>query len=58
MTNQLHSDKKQELSDVIFAVAIPTVFVLLLWIVYFIGNSISYNIALLGVHPLDVKGLL
>ena len=53
-----YTDKKQDKADVVKAILYPFSFVCLLWIVYFIGNNISYNIVLLGVHPLDAKGLI
>ena len=52
------TDKKHDKADVVKAILCPFSFVCLLWIVYFLGNNISYNIALLGVHPLDMKGLI
>ena len=56
--NYIYSDKKHELKDVVMATILPLSFVCLLWIIYFIGNHISYNIALLGIHPLEWKGLI
>ena len=52
------TNKKQDLQDVIFAIACPLSFEILLWIVYFIGQNTSFNLALLGIHPLDFKGLI
>jgi len=52
------SNKKEEKWEIITAFAYPSAFVVLLWVVYFIGNAIEFDLALLGVHPLDVKGLI
>jgi len=52
------TDKKHDKADVIKAMLYPFSFVCLLWIIYFIGNNISYDIALLGIHPLEIKGLI
>ncbi len=58
MTPPVLSTKKQEIRDIIIAIACPLAFVLLLWIVYFISKYIPFNLALLGIHPLDFKGLI
>lgn len=50
----MRTDKKEILTALMF----PIIFICLLWIIYFIGNHIDYNIALLGIHPLDIKGLI
>jgi membrane associated rhomboid family serine protease len=57
MSNQFQTSKKQEIQDVFFAVICPLAFVLLLWIVYFIGKNIPERIVLLGLNPLNFKGL-
>ena len=48
---------KEEKREIITALAYPLVFVALLWIVYFVSNAIEFDLALLGIHPLDVKSL-
>lgn len=50
----IHPDKK----DIISAIFFPLSFVILLWIIYLIGIHIPFNLALLGIHPLDPKGLI
>jgi len=51
------SNKKEEQQEIIVAMVYPLVFVALLWIVYLIGNASTFDFALLGIHPLDVKTL-
>ena len=58
MNPYLSSSKKEEKWEIITAFVYPLVFVALLWVVYFIGNAIEFDLALLGVHPLDAKGLI
>jgi len=55
--NKKMMDKQEEKREIIAAIACPLAFVLLLWIVYFIGRDSSYDFALLGIHPLDIKSL-
>lgn len=50
--------EKQEIKEIIIAMMYPLLFVALLWIIYFASKHLPYNLALLGVHPLDVKGLI
>jgi len=49
--------KQEEKWEIVAAAACPLGFVLVLWIVYFIGNASSFDFGLLGIHPLDVKTL-
>lgn len=58
MTSFILSDKQKEKRDIIIAIAYPLAFTALLWIVYFIANASEFNLALLGIHPLDYKGLI
>ncbi|MCL2131209.1 MAG: rhomboid family intramembrane serine protease [Lentimicrobiaceae bacterium] len=48
---------KEEKREIIVALIYPLAFVALLWVVYFIGNTVEFDLALLGIHPLDVKSL-
>ena len=54
----VQSNRKEEIRDIVVAVACPLAFVALLWTVYFIGNAMEFDLALLGIHPLDIKGLI
>ena len=53
----MQSNKQEEKREIISALIYPLAFVALLWIVYFIDNAIDFDLALLGIHPLDVKSL-
>jgi len=53
----MQSDKQEEKYDIIVAIICPLAFVVLLWAIYFIGNASEFNMALLGIHPLDFKSL-
>jgi len=53
----MQSDKREEKNDIIVAIACPLAFVALLWVIYFVGNAGEFDMALLGIHPLDVKSL-
>ena len=57
MNSPIQSSKKEEKWEIITAFAYPLAFVSLLWIVYFIGNVIEFDLSLLGIHHLDVKSL-
>ena len=50
-------NNKQEVHEIIEAIVFPFLFVLLLWLIYFIGNNISFDIGRLGLIPLDFKSL-
>jgi membrane associated rhomboid family serine protease len=50
-------NEREEKWEIVVAIACPLAFVLLLWIVYFVGNASSFDFALLGIRPLDVKSL-
>jgi len=57
MSSFIPSSKKKEKQDIIAAITYPLAFVALLWVIYFIGKNSEFNLALLGIHPLDVKSL-
>ncbi|HOF16674.1 MAG TPA: rhomboid family intramembrane serine protease [Bacteroidales bacterium] len=46
-----------EKKEIIRALYFPCSFVVLLWIIYFISTKISFNLSILGLHPLSWKGL-
>ena len=52
------SNKKQDIGDIITAIICPVGFVVLLWIVHFINRNIYFDLAELGLKPLDFKGLI
>jgi membrane associated rhomboid family serine protease len=54
----IQSEKKQEVEDIITAVVCPLSFVILLWIVHIISRNISFDLAELGLQPLNLKGLI
>ena len=58
MFSPTQPDKKQEIEDIITAVVYPSIFVMLLWIIYLIDKNSSFEFAKLGLHPLDFKGLI
>ena len=47
--------KQADKRDVVKAFVFPVSFVVLLWIIYFIGRQISFNLALLGLQQLTSK---
>ncbi len=49
---------RSEKKDIISAFIFPSIFVAVLWIIFYISKHISYDLALLGIRPLDVKGLI
>ena len=57
MTSFIPSSRKEEKREIITAIAYPLVFVALLWGIYLIGKISTFDLALLGIHPLDVKTL-
>jgi membrane associated rhomboid family serine protease len=56
--NHVPTYKQADKRDVVKAFVFPVSFVVLLWIIYFIGRQISFNLALLGLQPLHFKGLI
>ena len=56
--SSVQSSKQEEIRDIVVAAACPLAFVAVLWTVYFIGNAIEFDIALLGIHPSEIKGLV
>jgi len=58
MTSPIQTDKRQEIEDIILAVIYPLGFVILLWIIHLVSRNITFNLATLGLHPLDFKGLI
>ena len=54
----IESNKKQEVGDIITAIVYPLMFVILLWIIYFIGRNSAFDLAELGLQPLNFKGLI
>ena len=58
MPPPIQPEKKQEIEDIILAVIYPLLFVILLWVIYFIDKNISFDLAMLGLHPLHFKGLI
>ncbi|MDD3281452.1 MAG: rhomboid family intramembrane serine protease [Bacteroidales bacterium] len=49
-----HPDKK----EIIKAVFFPLGFIIVIWIIYVFGLFIPFDMALLGIHPLNPKGLI
>lgn len=50
----MNVDKKEIIKAIIF----PLGFVFLLWAIYLISGQISFNLSILGIHPLHFKGLI
>ena len=57
MNSFIQSGKQEEKRDIVIAIAYPLAFVALLWVVYFVAQVSTFDFALLGLHPLDVKSL-
>jgi membrane associated rhomboid family serine protease len=58
MTTYFQNESKQEVREIIVAALYPLTFVFALWVIYFAGQSISCNMAFLGIHPLQASGLI
>jgi len=58
MTLPIQSDKRQEIEDIILAVIYPFLFVILLWIIHLVSRNITFDLATLGLQPLNTKGLI
>ena len=54
----VHSEKKEEIEELILAVIYPFGYLIVLWVIYLISRQITFDMAVLGLHPLDFKGLI
>lgn len=57
MSSFVSSSKKEEKRDFILALVYPLAFVSMLWGIYFFSRVTAFDLALLGIHPLDFKSL-
>jgi membrane associated rhomboid family serine protease len=58
MTDYVPPDNRQEIREIIRAMFYPLVFVVLLWLIYGISEYFSFDTAVLGIQPLQLKGLI